>query len=45
MRRRGVFGPSGTTADLRAWLTSADLTGVHLSPNGAVVGFTAHRPR
>ncbi|MFI0486500.1 class I SAM-dependent methyltransferase [Actinomadura sp. 9N215] len=43
MRRQGIFGPSGTLADLRSWLTSAGLTDVHLSPNGAMAGFTARR--
>ncbi|TMQ90467.1 class I SAM-dependent methyltransferase [Actinomadura soli] len=45
MRRQGIFGPSGTLTDLRTWLTDADLTDIHLTPNGAMTGFTARRPR
>lgn len=43
MRRLGLFGPSGTTADLRAWLTAAGLTDITLTPSGAVTGFTARK--
>lgn len=43
MQRLDTFGPTGTTADLRTWLTTAGLTDVHLAPNGAVTGFTARK--
>ncbi|WP_328601316.1 class I SAM-dependent methyltransferase [Actinomadura physcomitrii] len=43
MRRLSLFGPSGTTADLRAWLTAAGLTDITLTPSGAVTGFTARK--
>ncbi|HEY8478327.1 MAG TPA: class I SAM-dependent methyltransferase [Spirillospora sp.] len=43
LRRLGVFGNPGTTADLRTWLTSASLTDVTLTPSGAVTAFTARK--
>ncbi|TDD27778.1 class I SAM-dependent methyltransferase [Actinomadura sp. KC06] len=43
MKRLGAFGPSGTTADLHDWLTSAGLTSIALTPSGAVTGFTARK--
>lgn len=43
MRRLGAFGPSGTPADLRTWLTSAGLTDITLTQSGAVTGFTARK--
>ncbi|WP_067450403.1 class I SAM-dependent methyltransferase [Actinomadura macra] len=44
LRRLNLFGPTGTRSDLRRWLTSAGLTDVHLTPSGAVTGFTARKP-
>ncbi|TDB83225.1 class I SAM-dependent methyltransferase [Actinomadura sp. KC216] len=43
MHRQGIFGPSGTLADLHTWLTQAGLSDIHLTPNGAVTGFTARK--
>ncbi|MFD0684068.1 class I SAM-dependent methyltransferase [Actinomadura fibrosa] len=44
MRHLNLFGPSGTTSDLRGWLVSAGLTDIALTPSGAVTGFTARKP-
>ena len=42
-RRRGVFGPVGTTADLRDWLTDAGLRELSVDRSGAVAHFSARR--
>ncbi|MDL4773380.1 class I SAM-dependent methyltransferase [Actinomadura xylanilytica] len=44
MRRLNMFGPSGTPADLAAWLTGAGLTDVRVTLSGAIADFTARRP-
>ncbi|HEV2777773.1 MAG TPA: class I SAM-dependent methyltransferase [Actinophytocola sp.] len=43
-RSAGIFGPSGTLTDVRAWLTAAGLEIRSLSTSGAVVHFTAAAP-
>ncbi|MFI0412182.1 class I SAM-dependent methyltransferase [Actinomadura sp. 3N508] len=43
MHRQGIFGPSGGLTDLHTWLTNAGLTDIHLTPNGAMTGFTARK--
>jgi SAM-dependent methyltransferase len=43
-RANGVFGPTGTTADLRAWLTTAGLRIDSFGCSGAVARFRARRP-
>jgi ubiquinone/menaquinone biosynthesis C-methylase UbiE len=42
-QRLDIFGNPGTAADLRAWLTSAGLTDIEITPSGAVTGFTARK--
>ncbi|QXJ23134.1 class I SAM-dependent methyltransferase [Actinomadura graeca] len=44
LQGHSFFGPGGTTADLRGWLTSSGLTDIRLTPSGAVTGFTALKP-
>ncbi|WP_433684055.1 class I SAM-dependent methyltransferase [Nocardia sp. CA-119907] len=41
MRAIGVFGPSGTAADLSSWIAAAGLREVELVCNGALAQFTA----
>lgn len=43
-RANGVFGPTGTAADLRAWLTASGLRIDTFSCSGAVAHFRASRP-
>lgn len=43
MRAGGTFGPSGTVADARRWLTDAGLTVDRLESSGAITHFAAHR--
>ncbi|OBJ72170.1 methyltransferase domain-containing protein [Mycobacterium sp. 1274756.6] len=43
LRRAGVFGPGGTAAELRRWLTDAGLTVDTLRCSGALAHVTAHR--
>jgi ubiquinone/menaquinone biosynthesis C-methylase UbiE len=42
-QRLGVFGNPGTTQDLHTWLATAGLTGITVTPQGAVTAFTARK--
>ncbi|MGV0634640.1 class I SAM-dependent methyltransferase [Mycolicibacillus trivialis] len=43
LRRSGVFGPGGTTAELRGWFTDAGLSVESLQRSGALAHVTARR--
>jgi ubiquinone/menaquinone biosynthesis C-methylase UbiE len=44
MQLGGVFGPSGTLAELESWLVAAGLVRVSARRDGALAYFSAHQP-
>ena len=43
MRLAGLFGPSGTLAELKSWLTAAGLAEVSAQRDGALAYFSGRR--